>query len=158
MLDNGTSHAHHLTPDCTCCEGFYQNFYYSFRRLFIVTEYKFTITVTQFASFHLSWGSSCSIYYKLVILVLYFHARITCTHSNASGCSDMTEPLDKYAPGFEITCMRRYIIKQNWMLNLQTWLQRVIVKPSILQFVWNDKKVFMLKQDCHIKCAQYVVK
>ena len=43
LLDDGTSHAHYLTPDCTCCEVFYQNYFHSVFWLFIVTEYKFTI-------------------------------------------------------------------------------------------------------------------
>ena len=51
LLDDGTSRAHYLTPGRTCCEGFYQNYSHSIFRLFIVTEYNFTISVTQFALF-----------------------------------------------------------------------------------------------------------
>ena len=51
LLDDGTSHAHYLTPGRTCCEGFYQNYSHYVFQLFIVTEYNFTISVTQFALF-----------------------------------------------------------------------------------------------------------
>ena len=56
LLDDGTSHAHYLTPDCTWREGFFQNYLLSICRLFIVTECKFTITVTQSALLQLLKG------------------------------------------------------------------------------------------------------
>ena len=70
LWDNGTLRAHHLTPDFTGCQGFFQN--------------------NQFT---------------------------TCTHSNACRCAGMIEPLDKYATGFEINCMRCLIIQKGWTLN-----------------------------------------
>ena len=45
LLDDGTSRAHYLTPGRICCEGFYQNYSHSVFRLFIFTEYNFTISV-----------------------------------------------------------------------------------------------------------------
>ena len=99
LLDDGTSSAHYLTPGRTCCEGFYQNYSHPVCRLFIVTEYNFTISVTQFALF----GSleTVLVLYNLIIRVLCFNALVTCIHSNKCGRFDMIEPLNKTMPDFK---------------------------------------------------------
>ena len=99
LLDDGTSHAHYLTPGCTCCEGFYQNNSHSVFRLFIVTEYNFTISVTQFALFRSL--ETVLFLYNLIIRVLCFNEHVTCIHSNTCGRFDMIEPLDKTLPDFK---------------------------------------------------------
>ena len=53
LLDDETPHVHHLTPDFTYYKGFYQKLLTLLCQLFIITEYKITITVTQFLSFQL---------------------------------------------------------------------------------------------------------
>ena len=98
LLDDGTSRAHYLTPGRTCCEGFYQNYSHSVFRLFICTEYNFTISVTQFALFR-SW-ETVLVLCNLVIRVLRFVAHVTCIHSNTCGRFNMIEHLDKTLPDF----------------------------------------------------------
>ena len=56
LLDDGPLHAHYLTPGCTCCKGFFQNYLHPVFELFIITEYKFTISVIQFALFQVFIG------------------------------------------------------------------------------------------------------
>ena len=99
LLDDGTSRAHYLTPGRTCCEGFYQNNSHSVFRLFIVTDYNFTISVTQFALFRSL--ETVLVLYNLTIRVLCFNGHVTCMHSNTCGCFDMIEPLDKTLPDFK---------------------------------------------------------
>ena len=99
LLDDGTLHAHYLTPGRICCEGFYQNYSHSVFRLFIVTGYNFKISVTQFALFRSL--ETVLVLYNLIIRVLRFNARVTCIHSNKCGCFDMIEPLDKTLPDFK---------------------------------------------------------
>ena len=109
LLDDGTSLAHYLTPGRTCCEGFYQNYSHSVFRLFIVIEYNFTISVTQFALF----GSleTVLVLYKVIIRVLYFNAHVTCIHSNTCGRFDMIEPLDNKLPDFKASA--RNVLSSN---------------------------------------------
>ena len=99
LLDDGTSRADYLTPGRTCCEGFYQNYSHSVFRLFIVTEYNFTISVTQFAL--LRFLETVLVLNNLIIRVLYFNVHVTCIHSNTCGRFDMIEPLDKTLPDFK---------------------------------------------------------
>ena len=96
LLDDGTSCAYYLTPGRTCCDEFYQNYSHSVLRLFIVTEYNFTISVTQFALFRSL--ETIRVLYNLIIRVLCFNAHVTCIHSNTCGRFDMIEPLDKTLP------------------------------------------------------------
>ena len=57
-LDDITSYA--CTPDCTFCNGFYQNYLQLYLCVFFFsTEYKFTINVTQFALFQVLRDSTC---------------------------------------------------------------------------------------------------
>ena len=70
LLDDGTLRAHYLTPGCTCCEGFYQNYLHPVFGLFIVTEYKFTISVTKFALFQVFRDSTRFIYNLLPVFDL----------------------------------------------------------------------------------------
>ena len=74
LLDDGTSRAHYLTPGRTCCEGFYQNYSHSVFRLFIVSEYNFTISVTQFASFRSL--ETVLEQYNFIIPILCFNAHM----------------------------------------------------------------------------------
>ena len=55
LSDDGTSRAHHLTHAAS------QNYLHPVFRLFIVTEYKFTIIVAQFVSFQVLRDGTCSI-------------------------------------------------------------------------------------------------
>ena len=80
LLDDGTSHAHYLTPGRSCCEGFYQNYSHSVFQLSIVTEYNFTISVTQFALFKSL--ETVLVLNNFIIRVLCFNAHVTCIHSN----------------------------------------------------------------------------
>ena len=82
LLDDGTTRAHYLTPGRTRCEGFYQNYSNSVFRLFIVTEYNFTISVTQFALFRSL--ETILVLYNLIIRVLCFNAHVTCIHVHFS--------------------------------------------------------------------------
>ena len=59
LLDDWTSRAHYFTPGLYC-KGFFQNYLYPIFRLFMVTEYKFTISVTQFELFQVFRDSTCS--------------------------------------------------------------------------------------------------
>ena len=99
LLDDWTSRAHYLTPCRTCWEGFYQNYSHYVFRLFIVTEYNFTISVTKFALFRSL--ETVLVQYNLIIRVLYFNAHVTCIHSNTCSRFDMIEPLDKTLPDFK---------------------------------------------------------
>ena len=99
LLDDGKSRAHYLTPGRTCCERFFQNYSHSVFRLFSVTEYNFTISITQFALFRSL--QAVLVLYKLIIRVLCFNAHVTCIHSNTCGRFDMIEPLDKMLPDFK---------------------------------------------------------
>ena len=99
LFDDGTWSSHYLTPVRTSCEGFYQNNSHSVFRLFIVTEYNFTISVTQFALFRSL--ETVLVLYNLIIRVLYFNEQVTCLHSNTCGCFDMIEPLDQTLPDFK---------------------------------------------------------
>ena len=64
-----------------------------------ITEYNFTISVTQFALF----GSleTVLVLYNLITRILCFNAHVTCIHSNTCGHFDMIEPLDKTLPDFK---------------------------------------------------------
>ena len=100
LLDEGMmSCAHYLTPGCTCCEGFYQNYSHPVCRLFFVTEYNFTISVTQFALFRSL--KTVRVLYKIIIRVLCFNAHVTCINSKTCGRFDMIEPLDKTLSDFK---------------------------------------------------------
>ena len=83
LLDELTSRAHYLTPGRICCEGFYQNYSHSVFRLFIVTEYNFTISVSKFVLFRSL--ETVLVLYNLIISVLCFNAHVTCIHSNTCG-------------------------------------------------------------------------
>ena len=98
VLDDGTWCAHYLTPVRTCCEGFYQNYSHSVFRLYIATEYNFTISVTQFALFRSL--ETVLVLYNLLIQILCFNGHVTCIHSNTCGYFDMIEPLDKTLQDF----------------------------------------------------------
>ena len=77
LLDDGTLCAHHLTPDCTCCKGFYQNYLYSICRWigwFISTEYEFTKLTLSYHYFS-SW-EAVLILYKCIILELMIHMHV----------------------------------------------------------------------------------
>ena len=99
LSDDGTSRAHYLTPGHTCCEESYQNYSHSVFRLFIITEYNFTISVTQFALFRSL--ETVLVLYNLIIRVSCFDAHVTCIHSNKCGRFDMIEPLNKTLPDFK---------------------------------------------------------
>ena len=77
MLDDETPRAQHLTPDCTYCEGLYQNYLNSVCRLLIVTENKLTIGVNQIALFQLLRGNFGSISNRYCILKLDLYDKTT---------------------------------------------------------------------------------
>ena len=63
--------------------GFHQNYSHPVFRLFIVTEYNFTISVNQFALFR--YLETVLVLYNLILRVLCFNAHVTCIYSNTIG-------------------------------------------------------------------------
>ena len=106
-LDDRTPRAHYLTPGRT----FYQNYSHSVFRLFIITEYNYTISVTQFALFRSL--ETVLVLYNLIIWVLCFNAHVTCIHSNKCGRFDKIETLDKTLPDFKLHVPARDVPSSN---------------------------------------------
>ena len=91
LLDGGTSRAYHLTPGCTCCEGFYQNYKFTFHKS-IIHRYRLQIhnkcySISIISVLERQYLFYINLSYQYCILI----HDITCTHSNF----DVIEPFNK---------------------------------------------------------------